>query len=59
MGINIGKSAGAGVAEHIHMHMLPRWTGDANFMTAVAETRILPEEVATTWQRLRGAFQAT
>jgi ATP adenylyltransferase len=39
------------------LHILPRWTGDANFMTAVAETRILPEDVATTWQRLRGAFQ--
>ena len=57
MGVNIGKSAGAGVADHLHLHILPRWTGDANFMTAVAETRILPEEVATTWQRLRGAFQ--
>jgi ATP adenylyltransferase len=58
MGINIGKSAGAGVADHIHMHILPRWTGDANFMTAVGETRILPEDVATTWQRLHGAFQS-
>jgi ATP adenylyltransferase len=58
MGINIGKSAGAGVADHLHLHILPRWTGDANFMTSVAETRILPEEVATTWQRLRGAFQS-
>jgi len=58
MGINIGKSAGAGVADHLHLHILPRWTGDANFMTAVAETRILPEEVATTWQRLRDAFQS-
>jgi ATP adenylyltransferase len=58
MGINIGKSAGAGVADHLHLHILPRWTGDANFMTSVAETRILPEEVATTWQRLRAAFQS-
>ena len=58
MGINIGKSAGAGVADHLHLHILPRWTGDANFMTAVAETRILPEEAVTTWQRLRDAFQS-
>jgi ATP adenylyltransferase len=58
MGLNIGKSAGAGVADHLHLHVLPRWTGDANFMTAVAETRILPEEVATTWQRLREAFES-
>jgi ATP adenylyltransferase len=58
MGINIGKSAGAGVADHLHLHILPRWTGDANFMTSVAETRILPEEIATTWQRLRDAFRS-
>jgi len=57
MGINLGKSAGAGVADHLHMHILPRWYGDANFMTAIAETRILPEDVTTTWQRLREAFQ--
>jgi ATP adenylyltransferase len=58
IGVNIGKSAGAGVADHLHMHVLPRWTGDANFMTAVAETRVLPEEIATTWERLRAAFQS-
>jgi ATP adenylyltransferase len=58
IGINIGKSAGAGVAEHLHVHVLPRWTGDANFMTAIAETKILPEEVAVTWERLRAAFQS-
>jgi len=57
VGINIGQSAGAGVADHLHMHVLPRWTGDANFMTAVAETRVLPEEVGATWERLRAAFQ--
>src|SRR5262245_57207359 len=43
IGMNIGKSAGAGVAEHLHQHILPRWTGDSNFMTTVSETRILPE----------------
>lgn len=58
LGINIGKSAGAGVAGHLHLHVLPRWTADANFMTTVAETRVLPEELATTWERLRAAFQA-
>jgi ATP adenylyltransferase len=58
MGINIGKSAGAGVAEHLHLHVLPRWTGDSNFMSAVAETKILPEDVTTTWERLRAAFQS-
>ncbi len=55
-GMNIGKSAGAGVAGHLHLHALPRWTGDANFMTPVAETRVLPEDVSVTWRRLRDAF---
>lgn len=57
VGINIGTSAGAGVADHLHMHVLPRWTGDSNFMTVVAETRVLPEDLATTWERLHAAFQ--
>ncbi len=56
LGMNIGESAGAGVAGHIHMHVLPRWTGDANFMTTVGQTRVLPEELPVTWQRLRDAF---
>jgi ATP adenylyltransferase len=56
IGMNIGESAGAGIAGHIHMHVLPRWTGDANFMTTVAETRVLPEELPVTWQRLKAAF---
>jgi ATP adenylyltransferase len=56
VGMNIGESAGAGIAGHIHMHVLPRWHGDANFMTTVAETRVLPEELAITWARLRAAF---
>lgn len=56
LGMNIGESAGAGVAGHIHMHVLPRWTGDANFMTTVAQTRVLPEELAVTWRRLKEAF---
>jgi ATP adenylyltransferase len=58
LGLNIGKSAGAGVAGHIHLHALPRWTGDANFMTPIAETRILPEDLGVTWERLHAAFAA-
>ena len=58
LGMNIGESAGAGIAGHIHMHVLPRWAGDANFMTTVAETRVLPEELTVTWKRLKEAFAA-
>lgn len=54
-GLNLGESAGAGVANHIHMHGLPRWSGDTNFMTVTAETRILPETLDTTWERLHTA----
>jgi ATP adenylyltransferase len=56
LGMNIGECAGAGVAGHIHMHILPRWPGDANFMTTIGETRVLPEDLHTTWTRLRDAF---
>lgn len=56
IGMNLGESAGAGIAGHIHMHVLPRWTGDSNFMTTIGETRILPEELVVTWQRLSSAF---
>jgi ATP adenylyltransferase len=57
LGMNLGKSAGAGIAGHLHMHVLPRWTGDTNFMTVTAETRVLPEALETTWERLKAAFQ--
>lgn len=56
-GMNVGQSAGAGVAGHIHLHAMPRWTGDTNFMTTVAETRVLPEDLETTWKRMREAFR--
>jgi ATP adenylyltransferase len=56
LGMNIGESAGAGIAGHIHMHVLPRWTGDANFLSTVGQTRVLPEELAVTWKRVRDAF---
>ena len=58
LGMNIGESAGAGVAGHIHMHMLPRWPGDANFMTVIGETRVLPETLDSTYEKLRAAFMA-
>jgi ATP adenylyltransferase len=53
LGMNIGKAAGAGVAGHIHMHILPRWVADANFMSVIGETRVLPETVDVTAQRIR------
>ena len=53
MGMNIGKAAGAGVAGHIHMHLLPRWVADANFMTVVGEARILPEALEETYRRIK------
>lgn len=57
MGINMGKPAGAGVLDHVHMHVVPRWNGDTNYMTVLGETRVLPEELPVTAERLRPIFE--
>jgi len=57
LGMNIGKAAGAGIAGHIHMHVLPRWVADANFVSVVCETRILPETLDETWKRMMKAMR--
>lgn len=57
LGMNIGKAAGAGIAGHIHMHVLPRWVADANFLSVVGETRVLPETLDQTWKRMTEALR--
>ena len=59
MGLNLGEAAGAGIAQHLHFHVLPRWTGDANFMTTVAHTRVMPESLDQTFAKIREAFAKT
>lgn len=59
MGMNLGSASGAGVPDHIHVHVLPRWAGDTNFLTSVAEARVLPESLGDTWQRLKNAWPET
>jgi ATP adenylyltransferase len=57
LGMNIGRAAGAGVTGHIHMHVVPRWVGDTNFMTVTGESRVLPEALEETWRRIKAALQ--
>ena len=58
VGINLGAGAGAGIPDHLHVHCLPRWTGDTNFITTVAETRVLNEPLAVSWAKVRAAWPA-
>ena len=57
VGVNLGAAAGAGIEEHVHVHLVPRWNGDTNFMTTVGQTRVLPEEILSTAARLRPIFE--
>ena len=58
IGVNIGEAAGAGVKDHVHIHIVPRWVGDTNFMSAVAQTRVLPETLEDSWRRIRDGFRS-
>ncbi|MGH9443098.1 MAG: HIT family protein [Thermoanaerobaculia bacterium] len=57
VGANFGRAGGAGIESHYHFHVVPRWEGDVNFMTVTAATRVIPEELGTTWENVSGAFE--
>jgi ATP adenylyltransferase len=56
IGMNLGRASGAGIADHLHYHIVPRWTGDSNFMSVVSDTKVISESLVDTWRRLKAAF---